>query len=84
MKRDFRIWVKAAAKRAAWTVAQTAVGAIGTSYLIQEVDWKVVASAAALAGIVSILKSVTIGMPETPEAGLLKKEEPFDPDKDIL
>ncbi|MCC8128294.1 MAG: holin [Clostridiales bacterium] len=56
--------LKAAGKRAAWTVAQAAIAAIGTATVMSEVDWKMVVSASALAGILSLLKSVTIGMPE--------------------
>jgi hypothetical protein len=67
MKRRTREWLKAAARRAAWTVAQTALGAIGTTYLITDVDWRVVLSASALAGIASLLKSIIAGMPEAPK-----------------
>lgn len=57
-------FIKAAAIRALHTVAQTAVGVIGTSALLSEVNWSVVISASVLAGIVSILKSIVIGLPE--------------------
>lgn len=63
MKYNFKDWIKAAGIRAIKTVAQTAIGAIGASALITEVNWAVVASAAALAGIVSLLMSVA-GLPE--------------------
>ena len=56
-------WAKAAAIRAVKTVCQTAIGTIGASALITEVDWFVVASAAALAGVLSILTSLA-GLPE--------------------
>lgn len=51
-------WIKAAGARAIKTVAQTAVAIIGTSVTMSTVDWKMVASASVLAGIVSILTSV--------------------------
>ena len=51
-------WTKAAGVRAIKTVAQTAVAIIGTSATVGNVDWKMVASASVLAGIVSILTSV--------------------------
>lgn len=51
-------WIKAAGVRAIKTVAQTAVAIIGTSVTVSTVDWKMVASASVLAGIVSILTSV--------------------------
>lgn len=56
-------WWKAAGIRAIKTVAQTAVATIGTSAVISEVNWLVVASASALAGILSLLTSVA-GLPE--------------------
>lgn len=50
-------WI-AAVERAIKTVAQTAVALIGTTALIGQVDWLMVASAAGLAGLLSILTSV--------------------------
>ncbi len=63
MKEKFLTWLKAAGVRAAKTVAQTALAVIGTSALLSEVDWLVVGSAAAMAGILSLLTS-TAGLPE--------------------
>ena len=63
MKYNFKKWIKAAAVRAIKTVAQTAIATIGTTAVIREVDWVMVASASALAGILSILTSVA-GLPE--------------------
>ena len=51
-------WIKAAGVRAIKTIAQTAVAIIGTSATVGNVDWKMVASASVLAGVVSILTSV--------------------------
>lgn len=51
-------WIKASGVRAIKTVAQTSVAIIGTSVTMGNVDWKMVASASVLAGIVSILTSV--------------------------
>lgn len=56
-------WWKCAGIRAIKTVCQTAVATIGTSAILSEVDWKVVISASALAGILSILTSIA-GLPE--------------------
>ena len=63
MSNKTKIWIKAAAVRAIKTVAQTAVGVIGASVLITDVDFLVVLSASALAGLVSLLTSVA-GLPE--------------------
>lgn len=63
---DTQRWFKAAGVRAIKTVAQTAVATIGTAAVIGAVDWKMVASASALAGILSILTSVA-GIPEVKE-----------------
>lgn len=63
MKEKFLNWLKAAGVRAIKTVAQTALAIIGTSALLNEVDWAIVGSAAAMAGILSLLTS-TAGLPE--------------------
>lgn len=59
-------WCKAAGTRAIKTVAQTAVAAIGTSAVLGEVNWVMVASTAALAGVASLLTSLA-GLPEIKE-----------------
>ena len=56
-------WWKAAAIRAIKTVAQTAVATIGTAAMIDGVNWVAVASASALAGVLSMLTSLA-GLPE--------------------
>lgn len=58
-----KAWFKAAGIRAIKTVAQTAIGTIGASVAINEVNWLMVGSASILAGIVSLLTSVA-GLPE--------------------
>lgn len=66
MKNNFKKWLKAAGTRSLKTVAQTAIATIGTSAVISEVNWLVVASASVLAGILSLLTSVA-GLPEVDE-----------------
>ena len=56
-------WLKAAGVRCLKTIAQTAVATIGTSAVLGDVDWIMVASASILAGILSVLTSIA-GLPE--------------------
>ncbi len=63
MSEKTKLWIKAAGVRAVKTVAQSAIGVIGAAAAMGEVNWPMVASAAALAGIISLLTSVT-GLPE--------------------
>ena len=60
---DTKKWLKASAIRAVKTMAQTAVATIGTSAVMGDVNWVMVASASALSGIIIILTSVA-GIPE--------------------
>ncbi len=59
-------WFKAAGIRAIKTIAQTAIATIGTSAVLGDVNWIMVASASALAGILSMLTSIA-GLPEVPK-----------------
>lgn len=51
-------WFKAASVRAVKTMAQAAIGVIGSGAVISAVDWKMVVSASVVAGAVSLLTSV--------------------------
>jgi len=66
MSEKTKTWLKAAGVRAVKTVAQTAIATIGTTAVLTGVDWAIVASSAAVAGIVSLLTSLA-GLPEVKE-----------------
>ncbi len=64
MNKEYLIrWIKAAGVRAIKTMAQTAIATIGTTAVMSEVNWVLVASTAGLAGIMSLLTSIA-GLPE--------------------
>ena len=64
--RNWKTWIKAAGVRSVKTIAQTAIATIGTSALLGDVNWIAVASASALAGVLSMLTSLA-GLPEVPD-----------------
>lgn len=47
------------------TVCQTALATLTTGALLTDINWVVVGSSSALAGIVSILMSIVMGIPES-------------------
>ncbi len=55
---------RAALIRCLHTMAQTALGLLGAGAVLSDVDWLRTLSAAALAGLISLLKSIAVGMPE--------------------
>lgn len=57
-------FLRAALIRALHTMAQTAIAMIGTTALLEEVNWLAVLSGTVLAGILSFLKSMVVGLPE--------------------
>ena len=69
MNKNIKTWLKAAGIRAVKTVAQTAAASIGAAAILSDVNWMVVLSASALAGVLSLLTSVA-GLPE------IKADEP--------
>lgn len=62
-KEYWKKWAYAAGVRAVKTVCQAAIATIGTNAAMGQVDWVLVASTAALAGVLSLLTSVA-GLPE--------------------
>lgn len=63
IKNNTKSWLRAAGIRAIKTFAQTMIATIGTSAIIEAVDWKLVISASLLAAFLSILTSIA-GLPE--------------------
>lgn len=63
MSEKTKKWIKAAGVRALKTFAQSAIGVIGAAVALGDVNWPMVASAAVLSAIVSLLTSVA-GLPE--------------------
>lgn len=59
-------WI-AAGHRALWTFCEVFLGTIGSASLLEEVNWKFVLSASAMATIISLAKSVITGLPEVKE-----------------
>ena len=66
--KKWKVWLKAAGVRAIKTMVQTALGVIGANAMLTSVSWPIVFSAAALAGLVSMLTSLA-GLPEVKEEG---------------
>ncbi len=61
-----KFW-KAALIRALRTFCQTAIATIGTTAVLEEVNWIMVASSSVLAALLSILNSIATGLPEAEE-----------------
>ena len=72
-----QFWEKALI-RAIRTICQTAIATIGTSALITDVNWSLVLSASALAGVLSLLTSIATGLPEVDTPNELTVDEVAD------
>lgn len=66
LKNNTNRWLKAAGIRALKTFAQTMIATIGTTALIENVNWQIVISASLLAALLSVLTSIA-GLPEVEE-----------------
>lgn len=64
MSDDTKRFFRAALIRAVRTVAQTALASISTAVVLEDVDFRYVVSASVLAGLLSILTSISTGLPE--------------------
>ena len=56
-------WIRAAGIRSIKTFAQTMIATIGTTAILEDVNWTVVLSASLLAALLSLLTSIA-GLPE--------------------
>jgi len=77
---------KAALIRAAHTWFQAFIAAIpATASVLSDVNWRVAASAATLAAVISLAKSVIIGLPEVKLSDTLYDldNDPFDEEDDF-
>ena len=63
IKENTSSWIRAAGIRSLKTFAQTMIATIGTTAVLEAVNWKVVLSASLLAALLSILTSIA-GLPE--------------------
>ncbi len=63
VNKKMKHWIEAAGIRAVRTMAQTAIAAIGTSVLLNDVEWIRLISTVSLAGLLSVLTSLA-GLPE--------------------
>ncbi len=63
MKKNFKLWLKAALVRACKTMAQTAIATIGTEAMFFSVNWLSVVSCVLMSAVLSLLMSVQ-GLPE--------------------
>lgn len=55
---------KATLIRTIRTMAQTAIASIGTSAVLSEIDWKIILSTCAVAGLLCVLNAIATGLPE--------------------
>ena len=67
-KEKFIAWLKAAGIRALYTFAETFLAVIGCgAVILSDVNWPYVLSASAFSAIISLAKSIILGLPEVPK-----------------
>lgn len=66
MSNYWKKWVKAAGIRTVKTMAETFTAMVSTAVVIGDVDWKYVASATVLSGIITVATCIK-GLPEVTE-----------------
>lgn len=54
-----KVWIKKVGIKTVKTMAQSAIGVIGASALISDVNWTVVASTVALSGVTCVLMNIS-------------------------
>lgn len=69
---EIRKFVRAAGIRAIRTIAQTAISMIGVAVIMSDVNWTMVFSASLLSGILSLLTSISTGLPEVDSDNISK------------
>ena len=69
---EIRKFVRAAGIRAIRTIAQTAISMIGVAVIMSDVNWTMVFSASLLSGILSLLTSISTGLPEVDSDNITK------------
>lgn len=73
MKKNWKEFLAAAGIRALYTFAETFLGFIAVGAAISEVQWFRALSVSAVATLISILKSIVVGMPEVDDKGANEK-----------
>ncbi len=68
-----KFW-KDAVERVIRTAAQAAVGAIGTTAVVQEVDWRIVGGTTAVAAVASLLMAIAGGAKGNPDDASFRDE----------
>lgn len=71
MQQFTKEWFMGALARMIWTFAETALGFLTVGAAFYEVEWVKMLSVAGVAAIISFLKSVVMGVPETKVDGKL-------------